>query len=448
MKRIGAALWLLLAAFSAAAADYWIAPEGDDRADGSAETPWKTLDHANRMLHPGDILWLADGTYRGSIAPVRSGTPEEPVIYCAVNPGKAQILPEPGRSAVELYKKDFIIADGAALCGSRETSWLDLREGKGILLIDLEMSGVPGKGPGVIARSNHLIFRRWSVDGGGTGGVFRLQQCGSLTLEGSDFRNFSSPVMAWEDLRQGRIRRNRIAAHAPEGVFQISGNPPDLTVTGNLFSGTYPSRLTGSGGNFLYRNIFSAPEDLRKMPENFWHCTVITASPDAAKGFPAGNNNWIGTLDAGKFRDPASGDFRLTVQSPALDAGMACDRLASSGSGGLLKLEQGGLLASYRRHFRNAILWFGESRQIIRMEFQQERAGNTLLVEPELSAFRKGDAVALPWHGNAPDRGAHEYGMLNSDNPPVPGEAGVDRLTNRDRNPEFRLENPFRRWNR
>ena len=82
------------------------------------------------------------------------------------------------------------------------------------------------------------------------------------------------------------------------------------------------------------------------------------------------------------------------------------------------------------------------------MEFQQERAGNTLLVEPELSAFRKGDAVALPWHGNAPDRGAHEYGMLNSDNPPVPGEAGVDRLTNRDRNPEFRLENPFRRWNR
>src|SRR5690606_16311481 len=47
-----------------ASAVYYVAPEGDDRADGrSPDTPWKSFSHATAQLAPGDELVLLPGVY-------------------------------------------------------------------------------------------------------------------------------------------------------------------------------------------------------------------------------------------------------------------------------------------------------------------------------------------------------------------------------------------------
>ncbi len=41
------------------------AAKGDDRNDGSQAKPWKSIQHGQRRLKPGDTLYLRGGTYCG-----------------------------------------------------------------------------------------------------------------------------------------------------------------------------------------------------------------------------------------------------------------------------------------------------------------------------------------------------------------------------------------------
>jgi hypothetical protein len=41
----------------------YVAPAGDDAAEGSAEHPWRTLQHAADAVLPGDTVMVKQGTY-------------------------------------------------------------------------------------------------------------------------------------------------------------------------------------------------------------------------------------------------------------------------------------------------------------------------------------------------------------------------------------------------
>ncbi len=43
--------------------NYFMAPNGNDKASGSKHTPWKTFSHANRKVKPGDIVYLRGGVH-------------------------------------------------------------------------------------------------------------------------------------------------------------------------------------------------------------------------------------------------------------------------------------------------------------------------------------------------------------------------------------------------
>ena len=75
-----------------AVAVYHLSPKGDDGASGaSAGDAWATFARAFRALSPGDTLVLADGVYRQSILPKRSGEPGRPITIRAQNDGGAVI---------------------------------------------------------------------------------------------------------------------------------------------------------------------------------------------------------------------------------------------------------------------------------------------------------------------------------------------------------------------
>src|SRR5688572_28557479 len=66
-----------------AAATFFVAPQGDDKAAGTAEAPWKTLQHAADVVPAADTVLVRSGTYAGFDLR-KSGTPEAPITFRAV----------------------------------------------------------------------------------------------------------------------------------------------------------------------------------------------------------------------------------------------------------------------------------------------------------------------------------------------------------------------------
>ena len=65
----------------AQAAEYVVAPTGDDRAAGDAKAPLRTISEAAKRAMPGDTVLVRAGVYRERISPLRSGQPGSPIIY-------------------------------------------------------------------------------------------------------------------------------------------------------------------------------------------------------------------------------------------------------------------------------------------------------------------------------------------------------------------------------
>ena len=58
---------ILLCAFlslNAGAAEFFVATDGCDKADGSSEKPWRTIQRAADVATAGDTVTIRGGTYR------------------------------------------------------------------------------------------------------------------------------------------------------------------------------------------------------------------------------------------------------------------------------------------------------------------------------------------------------------------------------------------------
>jgi hypothetical protein len=61
----------------------YVAPDGDDAADGSAERPWRTIQHAADSVQPGDTVMVGEGTYHEEVTLTRSGETNRAVGFRA-----------------------------------------------------------------------------------------------------------------------------------------------------------------------------------------------------------------------------------------------------------------------------------------------------------------------------------------------------------------------------
>src|SRR5438094_8744204 len=73
--------WLLVSAGTLYAADYYVATTGSDSNNGSAGSPWATLNHANSVVVAGDTVHVAAGTYTQSVSITKSGTSGAHITY-------------------------------------------------------------------------------------------------------------------------------------------------------------------------------------------------------------------------------------------------------------------------------------------------------------------------------------------------------------------------------
>lgn len=77
------ALLALLCCGLAPAAEYYVAPGGNDANPGTLARPCRTLAKAAALLQPGDTCYLRAGTYREALAPGKSGAEGKPLVFAA-----------------------------------------------------------------------------------------------------------------------------------------------------------------------------------------------------------------------------------------------------------------------------------------------------------------------------------------------------------------------------
>ncbi len=91
---------------------YFVDPlKGDDRAEGSEKTPWRTINHALKQLKPGDTLYLRGGVHHESVYCAVAGKKDAPITIrsfpgeqAIIDGGMREFLDEPAK-AWEPYPK-------------------------------------------------------------------------------------------------------------------------------------------------------------------------------------------------------------------------------------------------------------------------------------------------------------------------------------------------------
>ncbi|MCA1808067.1 MAG: hypothetical protein LC725_01150 [Lentisphaerae bacterium] len=102
----------------AAPVTYWVAPDGDDAADGrSRECAWRTIQHAADRVRAGDTVLIAGGTYEEQVRVRTSGAPGAPITFRSA-PGEQVILSAGERElglAFDVLMKHHLRFDGMYL---------------------------------------------------------------------------------------------------------------------------------------------------------------------------------------------------------------------------------------------------------------------------------------------------------------------------------------------
>ncbi|MBN2134712.1 MAG: right-handed parallel beta-helix repeat-containing protein [Acidobacteria bacterium] len=87
---------------------YYVATTGNDSNSGSAQSPWKTLQHAADSITAGDTVMIKAGTYNGGIYIDKVGTAAKPITFKAETASTEVIL------ACQSADRDCIFAESAA----------------------------------------------------------------------------------------------------------------------------------------------------------------------------------------------------------------------------------------------------------------------------------------------------------------------------------------------
>jgi len=97
-----------------APAAYYVAPDGNDGADGTTErTAWATIRRASFGAAPGDTVLVAAGTYYHAISPLHSGAEDRRITFRAR--GDGMVLIDSGQVTaplVDVNGKSFVTVDG------------------------------------------------------------------------------------------------------------------------------------------------------------------------------------------------------------------------------------------------------------------------------------------------------------------------------------------------
>jgi hypothetical protein len=354
---------------SEAESNVYVSKDGDDRSNGTERYPYRTIRKALSSIGPGDTLFIREGTYDQGVHTlsdlVPSGTSFDAPVTIRGYPGEVVVL-QPGTGFSVLY-----------LAGSvRYTVWQDLvvdgsnltyPDARGIELLNgassnrfanIEVRNVGGTGiyvaGGEINAANQFIDMivhdvALGLDGDGHGIHVASPD---NTIDGGEFYDISGESgNSWAiQIGDGDVGADRNVvrnARVHDTQFGIAlGGGDDNVAYNNVI---YDSLGVGvrldfgpesDGNRFVNNTVVGNPGPAVQVgAEGVLSNTQIVNNIFWRNGVDAVADAGIGTvIESNVFVDPLflnedENDFRLTRDSPAIDAGSTLGEVAADVDG-------------------------------------------------------------------------------------------------------------------
>jgi len=373
------ASWLI-APFAAEAATYYVAPGGNDANPGTSSQPWAALQHAADVVEAGDTVRVRAGNYRGFYVD-RSGVAGAPISFIA-DPGVAITADNPFTpDGINVEGAAHVVIDGFTVDGrtragiraalSEFVTIRNCRAGHNgrwgiltgfvddVLIEDNELHHsiaehgiyVSNSGDRPVIRRNvshdnraNGIHMNGDVSLGGDGVI-----SGALVERNVIYGNGAGggSGINMDGVSDGVVRNNLIFDHHSSGIslYRIdggTGSRNNLVVNNTIVvasDGRWAVNISnGSTGNRLFNNILFTYHSWRG---------VISIDASSRTGFVSDYNSLMDrfSIDGGSSRIglaswralgydghsilatpedhfvSSGSDFRLRLDSPALDAG-------------------------------------------------------------------------------------------------------------------------------
>ncbi|ERJ18599.1 pectate lyase protein [Salinisphaera shabanensis E1L3A] len=92
LKAVAASVLCLCITAASHAAEYYVAPHGNNDNAGSQRAPWRSIEFALRHAHAGDTVYLRAGRYREAVRMPRSGSRENGMITLRNYPFETAVI--------------------------------------------------------------------------------------------------------------------------------------------------------------------------------------------------------------------------------------------------------------------------------------------------------------------------------------------------------------------
>lgn len=402
----------------ARADEFYVAPDGNDAAPGTMESPFGTVDRAQQAAMPGDTVWIRGGEYHFSgtnrtvgVAFTKSGTPDNPIRYFA-------------------YADEVPIFDLFDVRPQERVTGLDVRC-NAIHLRGLEVRGVRqlivGDSWGVRIRGDNNVIERLHVHDCEAPGVFITSGASNLILNCDSHHNYdpledggNADGFGCHSEGGNNVLRGCRAWDNSDDGFDFINAPGTCTVEQSwaFRNGYVPDTKTGAGNGAGFKSGgFGSPP---RIPSSGVPRHVVRfnlAFRNRAQGFYA--NHHPGGLDF--FNNTAFGNgvnFDMLVEG-----GRSTHELHNN-----LAVEPGGTIMRFTGGDDSVNSWslpvMVSSDDFVSMDEAQatapRQADGSL---PDIGFMHLADGsdlidsgtdVGQPFGGSAPDLGAFEHGLATT----------------------------------
>ncbi len=355
----------------------FVSPSGNDEAAGTADAPWRTLQHAADHVAAGDVVNVRAGHYAG-FQLTRSGTAEKPITFRGET-GAVIDTPHPGEDGINLEGASYIVIDGFEVTGAGRAGirsvvnyhvairnnrtdqngmWGIFAANSDFITIEHNVTSRSRVEHGIYVSSatDHPVVRGNTIWGNHVNGIHLNSGTGALCMSALVEGNIiyengaggGSGINA-DGLQNGVIQNNLLYANHGSGIslYRDTGDRPawNNAVLNNTIVQADDGRWAlniqnGTTGSAIYNNILLhpnrakgslciAPDCLPGLRSNH---NVVTNRFTNDRGITAvdlthwrastkGDRDSIVAAPRELFRDPAKHDFRLLDNCPAAGAG-------------------------------------------------------------------------------------------------------------------------------
>jgi hypothetical protein len=375
----GQAAW---AARKAAGITYYVAPNGNDRAAGTRDAPFKTITKAARVVLAGDTVVVREGIYSGQVTFSRSGTQSAHITFKAADGECPKIVGNGSNYIFDFAGKSYIRVEGFDVSGSSSHMFrLENTASNGNVIANNIMHDTIYRGDGVRIKgakntqvlNNKMYYVQYGVkverSSGGNSATNTVITGNEIYKPGVDCIYLAAPAVTVD---KNYLHDNNetykpdehadgiqvyMAAYTPNSQFEFSNNIIDLNDQLGSPRQSNSMMLENAGGITIFNNVINCRNEsnginLKSRPDAkvfnntlidtnnysiyvhtgstvpstnvkvYNNITPILKAPTNGSqiGYEAGNN-LVGTDPM--FVDGEAGDFRLMPGSPAIDNGYA-----------------------------------------------------------------------------------------------------------------------------